>query len=174
MSDEKRQNAGDGARSIVYQRRLANYLRGYRLRQDISSKDMAAKLGYASSNYSRLESETIPFDRFISSIEFLKMLADIEGLTFSEFACYLEGAKAEGGRSQKWKAKLVDIFENIGSKTMRSFLAVANTDSKREKEELEMALDLYNCVKSGNLSSETLNSLLQITKDLCSKGKRNG
>ncbi len=171
MGDEKIKTNLENTWHLTYQRRLSNYLRTFRFRNNISSKGMAVKLDYASSRYSRLESESIPFDRFISSVDFLKTLADIEGLSFSEFATMLEGSQGkEKNKSSKWKSKLVDIFENIGSKTMRGFLAVANTDSKQEKEELELAIELYVRLKNGKLSSEAFKSLVRIMQELTGKG----
>ncbi len=166
MDDQKQSSTKDPSCYLHYQRRLSNYLKTYRFKNNISSKAMASTLGYAPSRYSRLESENIPFDRFTSSIDFLKMLANINSLSLIEFVSKLEGVQGNQDGTAKWQSKLIDTFENVSSKTLRTFLDTVNVDTKAEKDDLEDFLNLYIKLKKGSVSKEVTRCLIQLVREL--------
>ncbi len=173
MNDRKSIKTKEKSKNITYQRRLANYLKSFRFRNDLSPKDVASKLDYVLSRYYRLESDSIPYDRFINSIGFLTSLAELNNLTFSEFACYLDGVTEKTqDKNEKWKLKLNNIFENVNSKNLRGFLSVASTETKDDKEELETILNIYILLRKGSVKEETVRALLTMLQDIASKGPR--
>lgn len=128
---------------------------------------MSKNLGYASSRYSRLESENIPYERFISSLEFLKMLAEVKKMSLSEFVLYLEGNDFKSNETlSKTDKSIINLFENISSRIMRNFLKVASTENKKEKESLESILNLYLKLKNKKLSEKSISALDQIIDEL--------
>ena len=79
-------------KKIWYQRKLSYFLKRYRFRNNLQSKEMAEKLGYTPTRYGQLESETNPHPRFIGAINFLNSIFGLEPhMNLTEFVNFLEG-----------------------------------------------------------------------------------
>ena len=99
---------------ISLQKKLSYYLRRYRIKHNLSSKENSLRLGYVPARYCDLESETKPYPRLVSVYEFLDKLASLEDISVSEFLRYLDGAPhASVNQKKKWKEPLLEIAETM-------------------------------------------------------------
>lgn len=97
-------------KKIFLQKKLSYYLRRYRMKHNLTSKENSVRLGYVPARYCDLESETKPYPRLISVYEFLDKLASLEGMTPVEFLQYLDGAPHSSVQQRmKWKEPLIEI-----------------------------------------------------------------
>lgn len=135
-----------------FQRRLSHFFRDHRYRNDLEPKDVAKKLRYDSvARYSTLESENIPYPRFVTSLDFLASIAALEGMCVSDFVSYLEGKQADdqprlaGRNLAKWEQVLLDAFAPIAIGVRREFANFCKeTVNSRDKKKLEMIIEIAN------------------------------
>ncbi|MCB9229696.1 MAG: hypothetical protein H6618_08805 [Deltaproteobacteria bacterium] len=135
-----------------FQGRLAHFFRDHRYRNHLEPKDVAHKLGYASvARYSTLESENIPYPRFVTSLDFLSSIAALEGMCVGDFVCYLEGKqesdrpRSAGRALTKWEQALLDAFAPVSIGIRRAFTNFCKeTVESRDKKKLEMILEIAN------------------------------
>ena len=97
---------------IFLQRKLSYYLRRYRIKHNLSSKENSLRMGYVPARYCALESETKPYPRLISVYEFLVKLASLEDLTVAEFIRYLDGEPHSSiKQNTNWREPLIEVAE---------------------------------------------------------------
>lgn len=154
--------------ALVYQSRLSNLLRNYRLKNRLQSKEMAEYLGYAASRYCALESDKIPYDRFINSIDFIENLAQIEHTSISEFMEYLSGEDLKTRRTpNNNEMKLIEIFHQISTKSKNSFIeSMSSLQSLEDRETLETVLKWSQLVKEGKISASVISNFDKIIESL--------
>ena len=155
-------------RAEQLQRRLSHYLKSYRAKQQLSPAIAAKQLGYALSRYYKLESESVPYERFISSVRFLHRLAELNHLSFTSFCNYLEhGLVPDSVQSvSTWKTKIVATFDQINTRVLRRFIQHASVQSKEDKEDLETVLSFYVSLQQGNIDRSVAKNILNIVKAL--------
>lgn len=130
----------------AFQRRLANFFKKYKDKNDILSKDLGKSLGYASAGrFSELEHDYIPHPRFINSLEFLDSIASLEeNKSLWEFIRYLEGKSSEESKESTDKDDISLFMEKIPlklRKRVRKVCSEANEDPKAKKR-LQAMLEL--------------------------------
>ena len=70
------------------QRRLSHFLRHHQQKNDLLLKDVAKKLDYTPPKFADLCRSDKPHGRFISSLDFLKSLADLEKLSIGQLVTF--------------------------------------------------------------------------------------
>ncbi len=146
------------------QRKLSFFLKNHRMKNNLSSKEMAYILGYAPSRYCKMESEEVPYDRFANSVSLLKRFANLEGMSLSEFVHFLdaESMNYQEQSYRRWEAKVLSTFRKIKMNIRRDFLSLVGTMDKREKEILESCLELFISLKKRKTDEETVSAILAI------------
>ncbi|MBP6219021.1 MAG: helix-turn-helix transcriptional regulator [Oligoflexales bacterium] len=169
--DKKRQSKLQDKK--ILQKKLSFFLRNHREKNNLSSKEMAYNLGYDPSRYCKIESESLPYDRFINSIGLLKTFANLEGMSLSEFALFLDGESMSYQEQsyRKWEHKILNTFRKIKMNTRRDFLNLLGKMDKREKEILESCLNIFIKIKKGRIDDETISSLLLIIGKISNESK---
>ena len=117
-------------KQIYYQQKLANYLKNYRVCKGLRSKELGRRLGYSEAKYSSLESDKKPYQKFINVLQYIYSLADLEGMSISEFILMIEGCPK--------KNKYFQCFEN---EKLERLISVLAQKSEAEIEALLLILD---------------------------------
>lgn len=146
---------------VRMQQKLAYFLKKYRSRRGLQSKEMAEKLGYTPTRYGQLESDSKPHPRFIGAINFLASIFSLEqGLTLTEFVNYLDGQskRVEGdGKTLKrsllkWELAVLKGLDPVDRQIRKKFLHTCSESSRsiKGKELLEAKLELLNSLDDAN------------------------
>ena len=152
------------AEQAQLQKRLSYILKKFRSKMGISSKEMAFHIGYSPSKYSKIESGNIVYDRFINSLELLKIFASLEGMTLSEFVTFLEGKKTSSEESflSKWEEKAISSLRRLNMNLRREFINSLGSISKKEKDLLESCLGLFIKIQNKKVEETTLNAFITL------------
>jgi len=162
-------------KKIWYQRKLSYFLRKYRVRNDLQSKEMAELMGYTPTRYGQLESETNPHPRFIGAINFLSSIFRLEPqMSLTEFVNFLEGqtqrVEADGmtlKRSlHRWEKSLLMALDPVDRGIRDKFINQCRDATPGNHRLLEAKIDLLNSLTG--LSEEKVkaaNKLIKILRD---------
>lgn len=150
----------------IIQKKLSFFLRKYREKNNISSKEMAYRLGYTPSRYCKIESETIPYERFINSIQILRTFAELEDMTIHDFISYIDGEfpKKRLETIRTWEGEIVDTFRKLKMNLRRDFIEALPITTRKEKLLLEKALELFLTIKKKG-KEEYLDALITIIEN---------
>lgn len=136
-------------KKLLLQRKLSYYLRRYRIKKNITSRENSKLLGFVPSRYCNLESETKPYPKLISVYEFLYSLAELENMSVVEFVHYLEGASHNDLRKRmSWREPFLDIAESLSPKQRSELKERAAKVDKNTMKMFQICIDLF--IKSGN------------------------
>lgn len=123
-----------------YGRRLSHYLEDHTYKNKITHVDAAKKLGISSNKFSQLKSGGEQ-GRFITSLDYLKSLANLEGMSLPEFLSYIEGEEAEEPVSRKhytWEDQIYKALESISIHYRKKFVSVLTSASQDSEERVEL------------------------------------
>lgn len=120
---------------LLYQRRLAHFLRDFRKKSGIKAAEMAEMLNYSYVRYLELEKADKPQDRYIRSLEFIFRMASLKHLSLTEFITYLEEGDSKP-RIQKsnWEEMLLRRFDKIDLSIKNDFVTQFKSDDKEKSE----------------------------------------
>ena len=158
---------------IRYQQKLAYFLKKYRSRNKLQSKDMADKLGYTPTRYGQLESDTKPHPRFIGAINFLASIYTLDShMSLVEFVNFLEGqsnrVESDGSTLKRslhdWEKKILMSLDSVDRNILNNFIDDCSKSLNKDPELMEKKLELLNLISG--LSSENLLNLIKIVKNL--------
>lgn len=129
---------------LLYQRRLAHFLRDYRKKSGIKASEMAEMLNYSYVRYLELEKADKPQDRYIRSLEFICRIASLKHLGLTEFTTYLEeGDSRPRLQKSNWEEMLLRRFDKIDLSIKNDFVSQFKTDDKEKSELLlKILIDL--------------------------------
>lgn len=164
----KLKNMLGAKKKIRYQQKLARYLKDFRYQNKLLSKEVANILGYSAPKYTSMESDLVPYDRFINAIEFLLKFASLRKFSLAEFICYIDGnAKiaVHNGKLKKWESKVLIMLDRMSASSRNQLLSILDNDI----DDLEEVIDLVHSLsymKGGDIKKlkRGLN-LLGILKD---------
>jgi len=153
---------------LVYQRRLAHFLRDYRKKNNIKASEMAETLSYSYVRYLELEKADKPQDRYIRSVDFLFRLASLKDLSLTEFVTYLEEGDSKP-RLQKsnWEEILLGKFDKLDLSVKNDFISVLK---KSDKKHSEVLLGIANLL--GRLDGEVSTVLQKLLESIIKSGIR--
>ena len=155
-----------------FQRRLSHYFKDHKYRNGVDSKKIAKQLGYDSiTRFYGLESENIPFPKFINALDFLASLANIDNMRVGEFVSYLEGdverfkgdQPADLGRNlHEWERTIIEAFDAISMLVRKDFIELCKEVEKDGKKKLQVLLQIVNILKNKDVKAlESLRDGLQ-------------
>ena len=155
----------DRKKQIFLQKKLSYYLRRYRMKNNITSKENALRLGYVPSRYCDLESETKPYPRLISIYEFLSKLSSLEGMTPLEFLEFLDGAPhSVVQQKMKWKEPLLEIAATM-PQGQKDLLRTQLTDLDKDTVKLFQAcMEIFIYAKLYDVPNELLIQLSSLIR----------
>ena len=121
-----------------FQRRLSWFLKNYRKNNNLTSKELAKKLGYTPPRYSEIEKANNIESRFCNVLEFLSSIYSLEGMSLSEFALFLEGETRIHKESKsgtlppqelyKWEKNILRIFDRSDTILRDAFIQRSEDD----------------------------------------------
>ena len=139
----------NNTQAAFFQKKLANFLKNHRIGEDVKSKDMADYLGYTPQKYSQMESDRKPYDRFVNTMDYLTLIANLEDLTVTELMAKIEGTpirkieeKIEINK-RPLPSKLIDIFKNMSPSKLEKTLEIISILSEKNETELAAFLALF-------------------------------
>ena len=118
-----------------FQQRLSGFLRSLRYRKEWKAKDAAKKLDLDPSRYSKLEHPSIPYPKFITAIEFLLSIAQLEkGVTLTKLVDRLESdPKNKEVRLTSKEQEIIMAIRELNEEEMESVSKMILVFSKRAK-----------------------------------------
>lgn len=144
-------------------RHLTYYLEDYTYKNGITHNEAAKILGISSNKFSQLKSGGEQ-GRFLSSLDYLKALADLDNMTLNEFLSYLEGENsAPPKRQYGWQEKIYNALENV-SITIRKKFADSMAKKGKDSDRAELICRLVTA--SDKLDSKSLEPLIKMLENL--------
>ena len=113
-----------------FQQKISHYLKGYRLRNNLTGEDLAGIMGLSIATFRALEGSK-PAGRMVNSLDFLASLYSLEeGMSLADFAIYLDsserGTVSEGSSLHRklfpWEKHLLGAFDKLGMLLRREFV----------------------------------------------------
>ena len=122
------------------QRRLSHYIKEYKDKNGLLSKEVAKEIGYTPQKFSELERDHVPHSRFMNSLGFLRKLAELKYTSISSFIRYIEGKEERTKNTETnytWQKDLLSAFESLPMSTRKQFIDTAlsakRSENKRKK-----------------------------------------
>lgn len=138
------------------QRRLSHFLRHHQQKNDLLLKDVAKKLDYTPPKFADLCRSDKPHGRFISSLDFLKSLADLEKLSIGQLVTFLEEGEQQNTERTDKDELLIKAFKVLKAshrKELNEFLNKSNRVNTQERELFRELLEvLMILIKKNDLS----------------------
>src|SRR3989338_8021996 len=134
-----------------YSRRLSHYLEDYCFKNEITHYQAAEKLGISANKFSQLKSGGEQ-GRFLTSLDYLKSLAALDGMTVPEFLIYLDGKSNQDSKIRySWQDKIYKALEPIGISTRKKFAEACLMATSESTERTELMCRLATAVARKNL-----------------------
>jgi len=114
-----------------YQKRISHFLKGHRMRHNLTGEELAKIMGLSIATFRALEGKK-PVGRMINSIEFLASLYSHENMSLSEFCIYLDkttqGSLSDDLKLERklfpWEKYILDAFEVVSMLYRREFIHI--------------------------------------------------
>jgi hypothetical protein len=136
-----------------YGRRLSHYLEDYCHKNKITHNQAAEKLGIASTKFSQLKSGSEQ-GRFLTSLDYIKSLAGLDGMTIPEFLIYLDGKSNQDPKMRySWQDKIYKALEPISISHRKKFADACTMATKDSTERVELMCRLATAVAGKNLKA---------------------
>ena len=134
-----------------YSRRLSHFLEDYCYRNKVTHNQAAEKLGISSNKFSQLKSGGEQ-GRYLSSLDYLKSLANLEGMTLTEFIAYLDGDTQQARPNYSWQDMIYKALEVVSIVTRRKF-AEACARVAGDSERTEVMLRAATAMETKNIEA---------------------
>ena len=136
-----------------YGRRLSHYLEDYCYKNKLTHNQVAEKLGIASTKFSQLKSGSEQ-GRYLSSLDYLKSLAGLDGMTIPEFLIYLDGKSSQDPKLKySWQDKVYKALEPIAISHRKKFADACIQATKEGTQRVELMCRLATAVAGKNLKA---------------------
>ncbi len=118
-----------------FQQRLSGVLRSLRYRKEWKAKDVANRLGLDPSRYSKLEHPSIPYPKFITALEFLLSISQLEkGVTLTKLVDRLESdPRNKEVRLTTKEQEIIMAIRGLNEEEVESVSRMLTLFSKRAK-----------------------------------------
>lgn len=139
-------------------RRLTHYLEDHTYRNKITHAEAAKKLGISANKFSQLKSGGEQ-GRFLTSLDYLKSLASLEGMSLPDFLNYIEGNDKEvSAKKYSWADKIIKALEPISISIRRKFADACTKASTEKNDRVELMCQLATAMADKDI--EALRSMV--------------
>lgn len=139
--------------AIAVQNRLTKYLKRLREKGCLTQSQMAEKIGIKSTTHYNQKIEHIAererppreFNKIVQSCDVLEQFGQLEGMDFSEFACYLKNSRSDATNRSlfPWERDTLGVLNEIDRSITDNFTSLGVSKAKNNRmERFEQALDL--------------------------------
>ncbi len=134
-----------------YGRRLSHYLEDYCYKNEVTHFQAAEKLGISPNKFSQLKSGGEQ-GRFITSLDYLKSLAGLDGMSLAEFLIYLDGkGNLDTKLRYSWQDKIYKALEPISISYRKKFVDACSMATKDATKRVELMCRLSTAVAGKDL-----------------------
>lgn len=129
-------------------RRLSHYLEDYLYRNKVTHANAAKRLQISPNKFTQLKSGGEQ-GRFLTSMDYLKSLANLQGISVAEFVTYLEGKneKADPKTKYTWLDKIYKALEQISISHRRKYADAISNASLNDNDRVELMCRLATAVE---------------------------
>ena len=134
-----------------YGRRLSHYLEDFCYKNQVTHSQAAEKLGISPNKFSQLKSGGEQ-GRFITSLDYLKSLASLDGMNLAEFLIYLDGkGNLDSKVRYSWQDQIYKALEPISISHRKKFAEACSTATKDATKRVELMCRLATAVAGKDL-----------------------
>lgn len=119
---------------VRIQNRLTGYLKGLREKECLTQAQMAEKIGIKSTTHYNQKIErhvgrdsgSRDFNKVVQACDVLEQFGQLEGMDFSEFACYLKNTNSGEGRKSlfPWERDTLALLGDIDKEVKATFTSL--------------------------------------------------
>lgn len=150
-----------------YSRRLTHFLEDHIHKNKLTHAQVAEKVGLSPNRFTKLKSG-IEQGRFLSSLDFIKSIAQLENMSLTEFTAFLDGEKSNAsGKLYSWQDKIYRALEHMGIGVRRKFSDSLLSGAKESNERAELMCRLASA--ASNMDKKALKSLVEGYERLASQ-----
>ena len=121
-----------------FSRRLSHYLEDHTYKNRITHAEAAKKMGISQNKFSQLKSG-VEQGRFMTSLDYLKSLAQLENMHLPEFISYLDGNESQTpDKKYDWQDKIYRALEHIGIPARKRFADAMINTSRESGDKVEL------------------------------------
>lgn len=148
-----------------YGRRLTHFLEDYTFRHKLTHAAAAKKLGISTNKFSQLKSGGEQ-GRFLTSLDYLKSIANLDGLSLPDFIDYIEGLENKESPAKKysWADKIYRALESMSLLHRGKFVDAMQKAASRDNERLELICRLSTAVADKDI--KVLRGLVEAMENL--------